>query len=225
MARKKAEQIAIPWREPTEGKVLNMQNKITVRELIVVEGRYDKSAVLGAVNATVIETSGFGILKDKDKVSLLRRLSEKNGLIILTDSDRAGFFIRGRLNGILGSANVKHAYIPDVLGKERRKKAASKEGKLGVEGVGTDVLLKSLEVAGATFEDSSERSESEKSEKITMTDMFEAGLTGSDRSAQKRRSFLSEMGLPTKLSTKAAVNVLNVLISREEFLQKMIYNI
>jgi ribonuclease M5 len=202
-----------------------MKDKRTVRELIVVEGRYDKSAVLGAVNATVIETSGFGILKDKDKVSLLRRLSEKNGLIVLTDSDRAGFFIRGRLNSMLGSANVKHAYIPDVLGKERRKAAASKEGKLGVEGMGTDILLKSLEVAGATFEDGSERGEMEESEKITMTDMFEAGLTGYERSAQKRRSFLIEMGLPTKLSTKAALNVLNVLMSRDEFLQKMIYNI
>jgi len=191
-------------------------NKRTVRELIVVEGRYDKNTVMQAVNAIVIETSGFGILKDKDKIALLRRLSDKNGLIILTDSDRAGFFIRGRLHGMLGNANVKHAYIPDVSGKERRKTSASKEGKLGVEGMSLDVIIKSLEVAGATFDDFV--GAGNKQECITKADLFEAGLTGRDCSAQKRRRLLSELGLPKKLGTKAMLDVLNVIMSRDEFI-------
>jgi len=207
------------WRDKVD-----MSNKRTVREMIVVEGRYDKSTVLGAVNATVIETSGFGVLKDKDKIALLRKLSEKTGLIILTDSDRAGFFIRGRLKGMLHSSNVKHAYIPDVTGKERRKTSASKEGKLGVEGMSPDIIIKSLEVAGASFDDCD--SESNREGRITKSDLFEAGLTGTDGSAQKRRQMLTEMGLPTKLGTKAMLDVLNVLMSRDEFLaKKMIYNI
>ncbi|MCL2220876.1 MAG: DUF4093 domain-containing protein [Oscillospiraceae bacterium] len=193
-------------------------NKKSVRELIVVEGRYDKNTVLRAVNATVIETSGFGFLKDRDKIALLRRLSEETGLIILTDSDRAGFFIRGRLHGMLGSANVKHAYIPDVPGKERRKVSASKEGKLGVEGMNSDIIIKSLEIAGATFDDSGNMSTKEGL--ITKSDLFDAGLTGTDGSAQKRRRLLTELGLPTKLSTKAMLDVLNVLVSRDEFLVK-----
>lgn len=190
--------------------------KRNVRELIVVEGRYDKNTVLQAVNATVIETSGFGILNSKDKIALLRRLSEKRGLIILTDSDRAGFFIRGRLHGMLDSANVKHAYIPDVIGKERRKASASKEGKLGVEGMRSDVIIKSLEIAGATFDDSNNMDN--RQGLITKSDMFQAGLTGTDGSAQKRRCLLTELGLPTRLSTKAMLDVLNVLMTREEFL-------
>ena len=195
------------------------REKKRICEVIVVEGRYDKNTVLQAVNAVVVETSGFGFIKNKDKISLLRRLSEKSGLIILTDNDRAGFFIRGRLHGMLDSANIKHAYIPDVLGKERRKVSASKEGKLGVEGMEVEVIIKSLEVAGATFDDSS-NAVHDKSESISMADMYEAGLTGMSCSAQKRRSLLVKLGLPTKLSTKAMLDVLNVLMTREEFLSE-----
>lgn len=133
-----------------------------VREVIVVEGRYDKNTVAQAVEATIIETSGFGIFSDKEKLALLRRLAERRGVIVLTDSDSAGFFIRGRLRGMLGGAcapygagggGVKHAYVPDIAGRERRKSAPSKEGKLGVEGMRAEVIVAALERAGATFED------------------------------------------------------------------------
>ena len=190
-----------------------------VKEVIIVEGRYDKNTVAQAINGTIIETAGFGIFSNTDKLALFRRLAQTRGLIILTDSDRAGFFIRGRLRGILGEANVKHAYIPDVPGKERRKASASKEGKLGGEGMEVEVIIKSLEVAGATFDDSS-NAVRDKSESISMADMYEAGLTGMSCSAQKRRSLLVKLGLPTKLSTKAMLDVLNVLMTREEFLSE-----
>jgi ribonuclease M5 len=121
-----------------------------VMEVIVVEGRYDKSKVAQAVDATVIETSGFQILSDEEKLTMLRKLAEKRGLIILTDSDSAGFLIRGHLKGMLGTG-VKHAYIPDVKGREKRKRTPSSEGKLGVEGMSSEVIISALERAGATF--------------------------------------------------------------------------
>ena len=125
---------------------------LKVKEVIVVEGRYDKNTVSQAVDGIVIETSGYGIFSDAEKIDLLRKLADKRGLIILTDSDSAGFLIRGHLKGQLGCSNIKQAYIPDVLGREKRKRASSKEGKLGVEGMSRDVILGALRRAGATFE-------------------------------------------------------------------------
>ena len=144
-----------------------------VAEVIVVEGRYDKNAVLQVVDATVIETSGFGILNDKDKLALLGKLAEKRGLIILTDSDSAGFFIRGRLRGALANTRVKHAYIPDVEGREKRKASYSKEGKIGVEGMRPEVILAALERAGATFE-------AESGGEITQSTTGEAGRSSGE---------------------------------------------
>ena len=138
---------------------MEIRNKKRVREVIIVEGKYDKNTVAQAVSATIIETSGFGVFSDKEKLSLLRKLAEKRGLIILTDSDSAGFFIRGRLRGMIGTLNIKHAYIPDITGREKRKAADSKEGKLGVEGMSGDVIVAALERAGATFVCSGESQE------------------------------------------------------------------
>ena len=187
-----------------------------VREIIIVEGRYDKNTVAQSVNATIIETSGFGVFSDSDKVMLLRRLAEKNGLIILTDSDKAGFFIRGRLQGMLNGADIKHAYIPDVDGREKRKPSSSKEGKLGVEGMSPEVINMALQRAGATFEDVSPGLSILPS--ITKTDMYAAGLSGGPYSSQRRAELLQRLGLPKRLSANGLLDVLNALFTREEFL-------
>jgi len=191
----------------------------TVREVIVVEGRYDKNTVSQVVNGTIIETSGFGVFSDKEKITLLRALADKRGLIILTDSDRAGFFIRGRLRGMLNDPGVKHAYIPDINGREKRKASSSKEGKLGVEGMPPDVIIKALERAGATFVDGGGATGS--SDPITKTDMFAAGLSGGAGSAQKRRELLESLGLPKRLSANGLLEVLNILYTRDEFFHKI----
>ena len=124
---------------------------IRIREAIIVEGRYDKNTLAQIVDAPILETSGFGIFHDSQRLALLRRLAETRGIIVLTDSDGAGFVIRNYLRGAIDPAQVKHAYIPDVAGKERRKRTASKEGKLGVEGMRPEVLLEALRCAGDLF--------------------------------------------------------------------------
>jgi len=187
-----------------------------INEIIIVEGRYDKNTVSQVVCGTILETSGYCLLKNKDKIKLLRKLAEKNGLIILTDSDKAGFFIRGRLHGMLGDLNIKHAYIPDIYGHEKRKNSPSKEGKLGVEGMTKEVILKSLELAGATFFDTD--SDKSKEELITKTDLFSVGLSGCAGSAQKRQILLSKLELPERLSANALLDILNILYTRDEFL-------
>ena len=187
-----------------------------VREVIVVEGRYDKNTVMQAVSGTIIETSGFGVFSDGEKLALLRRLCEKRGLIILTDSDKAGFFIRGRLRGILGDADIKHAYIPDIIGKEKRKQSPSKENKLGVEGMSRDMILDALQRAGATFDD--EQGVLQRESKITKTDMFTTGYSGSHGAARRRSDLLKRLDLPQRLSANGLLDVLNILYTREEFL-------
>ena len=191
-------------------------NMRRVREVIVVEGRYDKNAVAQVVECAIIETSGFGVFSDTEKIALLRRLAGKRGLIILTDSDGAGFFIRGRLRGILDDVNIKHAYIPDIPGREKRKQSPSGEGKLGVEGMSPDVILRALEAAGATFDDSP--AYVEHAEPITKADMFEAGLSGGRDSANRRRELSRRLDLPSRLSANALLEVLNVIYTRAEFI-------
>lgn len=188
-----------------------------VREVIVVEGRYDRNTVSQAVSAAIIETSGFGIFSDKEKLALLGRLAEKCGLIIFTDPDGAGFFIRGRLRGMLSGGNVKHAYIPDVTGRERRKKVRSGEGKLGVEGMAPDVIIMALERACATFEDAPPQAEAPP--RITKTDLYSTGLYGGANSAKKRRELLKQLALPERLSTNGLLDVLNILYTYDEFLK------
>jgi len=186
-----------------------------VLEVIVVEGCYDKNAVSRVVDAAIIETSGFGILNNTEKVTLLQKLAEKCGLILLMDSDRAGFFIRGRLKGMLGDSNIKHAYIPDIEGRERRKKAPSKEGKLGVEGMTGDAIIKSLEQAGATFTEAN--NDKPAGERITKSDLFSLGLSGGEESAKKRQDILKRLELPARLSANGMLDVINLLFTKEEF--------
>jgi ribonuclease M5 len=188
-----------------------------IREVIIVEGRYDKNTVAQAVDATIVETSGFRILGDKQKIALLRKLADKRGLVVFTDSDRAGFFIRGRLRGMLGG-NVKHAYIPDIAGREKRKASPSKEGKLGVEGMGTETIISALERAGATFEGKPTETGAAPQPPITKADMHELGLTGCIGAAQNRRALLKRLELPERLTASAMLTAINILYTRDEFL-------
>ena len=185
-----------------------------MKEVIVVEGRYDKNALSQVVDATVITLGGFSVFNDKEKLAFLRRLAEKQGLIVLTDSDGAGFVIRNYLKGALPKDRVKQAYIPDIYGKERRKRRAGKEGKLGVEGMKPDVLLDALRRAGATFLDE-EAEESTKKEPITKADLFALGLTGGTDSAAKRQALLRKLELPEHLNANGMLEALNLLYDRD----------
>ena len=184
-----------------------------IREVIVVEGRYDKNVLKQVVDATVVETGGFGVFNSKERLSLLRRLAAERGLIVLTDSDGAGFVIRNFLKGAIPKERVKHAYIPDIYGKERRKAAPGKEGKLGVEGMEPQVLLDVLERAGATFE-GGERTELRRP--ITKAELYELGLTGTPDSTVRRAALLKKLGLPERMTTNAMLEALNILYDREE---------
>lgn len=188
---------------------------LKIREIIVVEGRYDKNTVSQAVDATVIETSGYGIFSDTEKMNLLRRLAEKRGLIILTDSDSAGFLIRGHLKGQLNNGQIKHAYIPDIPGREKRKRMASKEGKLGVEGMSRDIIISALVRAGASIEGDTENKVP--SEQISKSDMYAVGLSGFPGSAERRLKLMKQLGLPERLSSNGLLDVLNALYTKEEF--------
>ena len=185
---------------------------IRIREAIIVEGRYDKNTLAQVVDAPILETSGFGIFHDSQRLALLRRLAETRGIIVLTDSDGAGFVIRNYLRGAIDPTQVKHAYIPDVAGKERRTRTASKEGKLGVEGMPPEVLLEALRRAGAQAEDSPEPPDP-----ITKTDLYLAGLSGGADSAARRRALQQELGLPEHLGSAGLLQALNLLMTREEF--------
>ncbi len=187
---------------------------IHIREAIIVEGRYDKNTLAQIVDAPILETSGFGIFHDRQRLALLRRLAETRGIIVLTDSDGAGFVIRNYLRGAIDLSQVKHAYIPDIAGKERRKRTASKEGKLGVEGMRPDVLLEALRRAGATIEGEETPAAGAR---ITKADLYAAGLTGGADSKAARQRLLAQLDLPEHLSTNALLEVLNALMTREEF--------
>ncbi len=185
-----------------------------VKEVIVVEGRYDKNTLSQLVDAVIIETSGFGIFNDAQKQKLLRRLAQERGLVVLTDSDGAGFVIRSFIKGCVDPALVRHAYIPDVYGKERRKTAPSKEGKLGVEGMRPEVLLDALRRAGATVDDENAASPAVG---ITKADMFRRGLSGGQGSRERRTALMRALDLPERLSSDALLDVLNVIMTRDEF--------
>ena len=189
-----------------------MSGRIPVREVIVVEGRYDKNTLLQIFDAAVVETGGFGINNDAEKLALLRRLAAERGLVVLTDSDAAGFMIRAKLKGAIDPALVKHAYIPDVPGRERRKRRASKEGKLGVEGMEREVLIDALRRAGATMggEGNVRRGS------VTKADLAALGLSGAEGSAELRRELLRHLALPERMSANAMLDVLNALYTRAE---------
>lgn len=183
---------------------------ITIKEAIIVEGKYDKMRLKSVVNATIIETNGFRIFKDKEKVSLIKQLAQKQGIIVLTDSDGAGFVIRNHLKNIVPKEQIKHAYIPQIKGKEKRKDAPSKEGTLGVEGIDEQQLLLSLKNAGVTYNSANKKNS------ISKTDLYKLGLTGRDNSQKMRGELLKKLNLPQYITTNALIDVLNSLMDLEE---------
>ena len=191
-----------------------------IKEVIVVEGRYDKNTLAQTVDATVITLGGFSVFNDKEKLAFLRRLAEKQGLILLTDSDGAGFVIRNYLKGALPKELIKQAYIPDIYGKERRKRKGGKEGKLGVEGMKPEVILEALRRAGATFLDGEGETTAARTP-ITKADLFELGLSGGAGSAERRQALLKALELPSHLTANGLLEALNLLFDRETLEEKL----
>lgn len=187
----------------------------SVKELIIVEGRYDKNTLSQVVDAVIIETGGFGIFNDREKQAFIRKVAEKRGIIVLTDSDGAGFVIRNFIRGCVDPALVKHAYIPDIFGKEKRKSAPSKEGKLGVEGMKKELLLDALRRAGATIDDEPAESAGQR---ITKADMYRLGYSGRTDSREKRAELLKKLELPQRLTADGLIDALNSMMSRDDFL-------
>ncbi len=191
---------------------------IRIREAIVVEGRYDKNTLSQIVDAPILETAGFGIFKDKQQMKLLRQVAEKRGLIVFTDSDGAGFVIRNHIKSAIDGKYLKHAYIPDIPGKERRKSAPGKEGKLGVEGMTPQIILNALRRAGATMDGEAVTTLSQ----ITKQDMMELGLSGGKDSSSLRGMLLRKLDLPEHMSANAMLQALNLLYSKEEISQLVV---
>ena len=186
---------------------------IKIREAIVVEGRYDKNTLSQIVDAPILETSGFGIMKDKQQLALLRKVSANRGLIVFTDSDGAGFVIRNYLKGAIPAEQLKHAYIPDIAGKEKRKAAPGKEGKLGVEGMQPEVIIDALRKAGATIEGESPL---RTIGAITKQDFMDLGLSGGVNSKEKRLKLLKNLDLPAHTSSNALLQAINLLMDIDE---------
>ncbi len=185
---------------------------VKIREAIVVEGRYDKNTLSQIVDAPILETSGFGIFKDQQQMRLLRRVAETRGLIVFTDSDGAGFVIRNHIKSAIPGKYLKHAYIPDIPGKERRKAAPGKEGKLGVEGMSREIILEALRRAGATIEGENAPAASA----ITKQDFMDWGLSGGANAGQRRKALLKKLDLPEHMSANALLQAVNQLYSSEE---------
>lgn len=185
---------------------------VKIQEAIVVEGRYDANTLRQIVDAPIFETNGFGIFKDKEKMALLRTVAERRGLIVFTDSDGAGFVIRNHLKSAIPGKYLKHAYIPDIYGKEKRKAAPGKEGKLGVEGMRPEIILQALDACGATMGEATGKSPGG----ITKQDLVDLGLSGGADSSQKRRMLQKALGLPEHMSANALLQALDLLVSAEE---------
>lgn len=185
---------------------------VKIREAIVVEGRYDKNTLSQIVDAPIFQTDGFGIFRDREKMWLLRRTAEKLGLIVFTDSDGAGFVIRSHIKSAIPEKYLKHAYIPDIPGKEKRKAAPGKEGKLGVEGMKPEIILEALRRAGATFDDG----QAPAAGGITKQNMMELGLSGGPDSSAKRKKLIKALDFPEHLSANALLQALNLLYSLDE---------
>lgn len=186
---------------------------VKISEIIVVEGNYDKIRLCSAVEATVVTTDGFRIFKDKEKLEFLKSMAEKRGIIIFTDPDRAGFAIRNFIKQGIKKENIKHAYIPDIFGKERRKSTPSKEGKIGVEGADNDIIIASLIKAGATVDGKAIKNGAD----ITKADLYNDGFSGGAKSRKKRAALLKILNLPEKMSANMLLDVLNSSFSREEY--------
>lgn len=181
---------------------------IKIREAIVVEGRYDKNTLSQIVDAPILETAGFGIMKDKTQLSFLRKVAKSRGLIVFTDSDGAGFVIRNFLKGAIPASQLKHAYIPDMPGKERRKSTPGKEGKLGVEGMRPEIIIECLRRSGATIEGET----ISRASQISKQHLMELGLSGGPESKAKRLALLKKLELPEHMSSNAMLQALNLLM-------------
>lgn len=190
-----------------------MSDKLLIKEAVIVEGKYDRMKLREFISGPIFDTGGFRVFKDKEKQILLRRIAEQRGILIMTDADSAGFVIRNFLRGILPPDQVKHAYIPEVIGVEHRKDAPSKEGLLGVEGIERDALIRSIRSSGAQIIGESREDRDE----ITKLDFYEYGLTGADNAAQRRSMVLQSLQLPRYLSVNAMIAAVNCLFTKEEF--------
>ena len=190
---------------------------VKIKEAILVEGRYDKNTLAQIVDAPILETDGFGIFKNKEQMALLRKVAETHGLVVFTDSDGAGFVIRNHVKSAIPAKYLKHAYTPDIFGKERRKAKAGKEGKLGVEGMRPEILVEALRRAGATFENEDNYTP----QSITKQDLVELGLSGGKDSSEKRKALLKKLDLPEHMSANAMLQALNLLYSVDDLRQMM----
>lgn len=188
---------------------------VKIREAIVVEGRYDKNTLSQIVDAPIFETGGFQIMKDPARLQLLRSVAKTRGLIVFTDADGAGFVIRNYLKSAIEPCYLKHAYTPDIMGKERRKAEPGKEGKLGVEGMRPEVILEALRRAGATMDTAQETSPSD----ITKQDLVELGLSGGKNSSKMRLALLKKLELPAHMSANAMLQALNLLMTRKQLVE------
>lgn len=188
-----------------------------VKEAIIVEGTYDQIKLSNFLDAIIIKTNGFSIINDKDKLNTIKTIAEKTGIVILTDSDSAGFQIRNFIKQALPKEQVKNAYVPDIRGKEKRKQKASKEGLLGVEGINEETILEALKNAGCVIDGVGEEKKSGKT--ITKTDLYLLGLSGGENSSDKRTILCHELGIPSKISSNMLVDVLNRLLDYDELLK------
>lgn len=204
---------------------------IKLKEAIIVEGKYDKIKLSSIVDGLIITTDGFGIFKDKEKRELIKLLAKKRGIIILTDSDSAGFLIRSHIKGFVKKGEIKNVFVPDIFGKEKRKTAPSKEGKLGVEGISREILESALKKAGIANLQGQNEGQNEgqnqgqdkqpQQREVTKTDLFEDGLSGGADSKAKRALLLSQLGLPRRMSTNTLLEAINALYSYEEYKQAL----
>ena len=192
-----------------------MREKIKIHEAVIVEGRYDKIKLSNIIDAFILETDGFSIFKDKKKLAFIKKLALERGIVVLTDSDHAGFMIRSHISSAVPKSRIKNVYIPDVFGKEKRKAAPSKEGKIGVEGMSTEVILNAFEKAGVTA------SKVTCDNPVTTADFFELGLTGGANSKEKRKELCAELDLPEFLSVSSLISCINNMMSKEECAKKV----
>lgn len=192
-----------------------MREKIKIHEAVIVEGRYDKIKLSNIIDAFILETDGFSIFKDKKKLTFIKKLAFERGIVVLTDSDHAGFMIRSHISSAVPKSRIKNVYIPDVYGKEKRKAAPSKEGKIGVEGMSTEVILNAFEKAGVTA------TKVTCDNPVTTADFFELGLTGGANSKEKRKALCAELDLPEFLSVSSLISCINNMMSKEEFAKKV----
>ena len=190
---------------------------VKIKQAIVVEGKYDQNTLSQLVDTAIFQTRGFGIFSDREQLALLRAAARRRGLVVLTDSDGAGFVIRNYLKGALAGENILHAYIPDIYGKEKRKAQAGKEGKLGVVGMRPEVLVQALREAGAEIDGTARRA---CSEPVTKADLYALGLSGGADSAARRKALQRQLGLPEHMSANALLQALNLLFTRSEFLEQ-----